>query len=153
MSDLVTVIKITHPVALESEEMVALFDRNFSYPGITINTKELIEYLQGHFAQDKPGIHLWVSFGEERGLCGMGIVTTWTNPLSPFPFLAHFAAEIREARKPIQEAMHTFLLGEGFTNMGGYNASHLSDRALYGVLSTFGTGEVLGSLILWQLED
>jgi hypothetical protein len=154
MSDLVTVVKITNPEALNSEEMRALFLRTFEDPKFMVSsTKELVEYLQGHLAQDNPGIHLWVSCSAGHGLCGMGIVTTWTNPLSPFPFLVHFAAEIKEAREPMRKAIHVFLRGEGFTNFGAHQVSHLSDRAMFKMLAKFGPAESLGSFVLWQLED
>jgi hypothetical protein len=154
MSDLITTVKITNPDALDSEEMRDLFLRTFADPKFMVsNTKELVEYLQGHLAQENPGIHLWVSFAHEHGLCGLGIVTTWTNPLSPFPFLVHFAAETKEAREPMRKAMHDFMRGEGFTRFGTHNCSHLSDRTIFKIFSKFGPAEAVGSLIIWQLED
>jgi hypothetical protein len=154
VSDFVTTVKITNPDALNSEEMRELFDRTFADPKFMVsNTKELVEYLQDHLSREDPGIHLWVSCGSYNGLCGMGIITTWTNPLSPFPFLVHLAAEIKEAREPMRKAMHDFLRGEGFTNFGTHNCSHLSDRTIFKIFSKFGPAEAVGSLILWQLED
>jgi hypothetical protein len=154
MRDLVTAVKITNPNALDSEEMRALFLRTFADPKFMVSsTKELVAYLQDHLSQDNPGIHLWVSCSAGRGLCGMGIITTWTNPLSPFPFLVHFAAEIKDAREPMRKAMHDFMRSEGYIAFGTHNVSHLSDRTIFKIFSKFGPAEVVGSLILWQLED
>jgi hypothetical protein len=153
MSDLVTVVKITNPEALNSEEMRALFLRTFEDPKFMVSsTKALVEYLQDHLSRDDPGIHLWVSCSAEHGLCGMGIVTTWTNPLSPFPFIVHTAAEVRDARDPMGQAIHDFLREEGFTRAFCHNISHLSDRTLMRTFAKFGGAEVLGSLILCELE-
>jgi hypothetical protein len=148
----VDVTKIVDPELLDVPEMVEFFERTFKDPRFLVNAKDLIVFLKKEFLSDDPKVHLWVGYSEEHGLCGMGIVTTWLSPISPFPWIYHAASEVKEARDPMTAAVAGWLVSQGYRHVATHNVSHLNDRAFIGMMKGYAGAQVLGSLILIELE-
>jgi hypothetical protein len=148
----VIVTKIVDPELLDAPDMVELFERTFRDPKFLVNAKNLLEHLKSEIGLVEPNVHLWVAYTEEHGLCGMGIVTAWTSPISPFPWIYHAASEVKEARRPLTAAVGEWLVSQGYRHALMHNLSHLNDRAFIGMMQEWASADVLGSLIKIELR-
>lgn len=146
------ILKLTHPEQLDDEELRFLFKRAFSEPRFRVNADELIDFVKEQFAGEDCRIHVWVGMSDTDGACGLGIVTTWTYPLAPYPWIVHFHSEIKHFRSPLLFAMFDWLQAHGHNEFFTHNVSHLNDRAFAGLFSNWATAEVLGSLVLIEMR-
>jgi hypothetical protein len=145
------VLKLSQPEDLKGEEMRALFDRTFEDPRFMVNVDALLEMLTDEIVKEDAGLHDWVGISRDRGLCGMGVVSTWTYPLSPLPWIVHAHCEIKEARDPLTLAVAKWLHEQGYKKVATHNMSHLNDRAFTGMFSAYASAEIVGSLIVIEI--
>ena len=152
MGGKVEVFAICNPEALDRPEAVALFHRCFANPKFEQDADEVREFLRDELAEGNENIRLWVASTPQHGFCGMSLVTFGGAPLTPHPYVAHFVAEVPEAREPLTAATFRFLRESGHESVAIINVTGRSDRAHMRLFRKFVSGRVSGSVIVYRLE-
>ncbi len=144
--------ELWNPKALDGSEMRGLFLRAFDNPKFGINPGDARLYLRASLSSRNPTDKLFVASSREHGLCGLAVVTLGVCALSPLPWLSHVFAEKPGAREALVEESIKAVRGAGFSKLALFNAHKASDEAQMRLVRHQMKGEVIGSLIVYDVE-
>jgi hypothetical protein len=147
----VQAFRVTDPSVLDWPEVVALFERSFADPKFRMDGEAIREAMK----TDLPDgvLELWIARAPQHGLCGMVVLTIPSHPISPFSQVIHFVAEVPMARRALTDACFVHLREKGVKSVAIHNVTGATDDAHLRMFRRYAEGQVMASLIVYELRD
>ena len=152
--------KVEQPWFFDAPEIVDLFTRAFTGENarFEVHPDEARTYAQQHISE--PGhdgadhwLNFWTVHHEDAGFCGFMMMSYAPWPMCPNVCLAHFHCERADCREPMLTKAFAWAYSLGLTKVSITNFTLRSDAAHMRLFRKFGKGNVVGSLIVYDLED
>lgn len=150
MSD-IEVAKVENPVAMQLDSVRELMKRAFGDGRFGTTPEGALEGLRR--AIGSPGVHVWMALDERGDAIGFGVIVYAPWEFAPNAFIAHFHVDRPAAREPLLARMYGWGRSKGIRYVNTVNATQRSDRAHMRLFRGFGRGKVVGSYLVYDLEE
>ncbi len=147
--------RVENPAFFKMPEVVAMFDRAFTGKNekFEIDPNEMRRYLGEHIEDPSHWLTLWSAHHPERGFEGFVLCTYTPWPLCPNLCVGHLHADVPYAREPLMNSVFDFAKASRIDSVTVTNGSGRSDALYKRLFRKYGKGTVIGSVIVYDLEE